>query len=419
MRVPIAQEPDAPGEQVVDALAIEVSAIQDAVPQISPFVGLLYDVSRVGPLERVTTPPYDTISLLDRRRFERADPHNVVRLVLGEDLPGDDEHENKYRRAASSFRRWREEGALVPTPGPTYFAYEMRFRLHGDERRLKGLVCLVDLEGRGGSIVPHEKTMAGPIEDRLKLMRAVRANLSCIHAVHAGPRPRVAELLEGATAGEPVASLMDEAGVEHRMWRLADRHGVVAGSLQDATLMIADGHHRYMMALRYRGEMRAEHGPGPWDRVMMLLVDAATEEPPVLPIHRILLAGAPPTEGTRVRDLEEVLNEVSDEGLVYGVATREDDALVHRVARLRGKPPAVRALHEQVLDAADGDLAFTHDPVEAEDAVREGRARAAFFLPATTAGRIRSMIERGERLPRKSTFFWPKPRTGIVIRPLD
>jgi hypothetical protein len=114
-----------------------------------------------------------------------------------------------------------------------------------------------------------------------------------------------------------------------------------------------------------------------------------------------------------------VLSEVDDDALIYGVAAREAGELVHRVARLRGEPPTVRVLHEQMLDSADADLLFTPDAVEAEEAVREERAAAAYFLPATTAKRIRSVIERGERLPQKSTFFWPKPRTGMVIRPLD
>jgi len=387
------------------------------VPRISPFVGLLYDVSRVGPLERVTTPPYDTISPAEQRRFHHASPYNVVHLDLGEDLRSED-GPNKYMRAASELRRWREEGALVPTDGPAHYAYEMRFRSHGVERRVRGVICLVELEDWGGSIVPHEMTMPGPVEDRLRLMRAVRTNLSCVHAVYTGPCRPVAALLERACDGAPTAELIDEAGVEHRMWTLGD-DGQISRSLADQVLLIADGHHRYTMALRYRDEMRAEHGPGPWDRVMMLLVDAATEDPPVLPIHRILTAGRTPVQGVRVHGLEEILNELNDDALRYGVAMYEDDALVHRVAALSGCPPTVRALHEQVLRGVDDELLFTPDAVEAEEAVREGRASAAFFLPATNAARIRSAIDRGERLPQKSTFFWPKPRTGVIIRPLD
>lgn len=386
--------------------------------RISSFSGLLFDPTVAGPLERLTTPPYDTISPEEQRRFRKISPHNVIHLVLGEDLPGDDEVNNKYRRAASDLSRWQAEGALAAPPRPSYYAYEMRFAFHGERRRVRGLVCLVDLEDWGGSIVPHERTMAGPVEDRLRLMRAVRANLSPIYAVFSGPCRLLADLFDATGEQPPAAAMTDENGVDHRMWILDDPGGVAAW-LADESLLIADGHHRYTMALRYRDEMRAVHGPGPWDRVMMLVVDAAEEDPPVLPIHRVLTSGTPPTAGTRVRDLEEVLAEVSDDKLRYGVATRENGELVHRVAELDGEPPLVCALHQRVLQGSDDALRFTHDAVEAEEAVGAGRAVAAYFLPGTSAERIRSVIDRGERLPQKSTFFWPKPRTGMIIRPLD
>ena len=386
--------------------------------QISPFMGLLFDRSRVGPLERVTTPPYDTISPREQRRFLDASPHNVIRLDLGEDRPGDDQVENKYMRASAELRRWREEGVLVETPRPAYYPYEMRFTLHGARRRVRGLICAVELEGWGGSILPHERIMPGPVEDRLRLIRAVRANLSSIHALFSGPCPPLSELLTRMSRTEPAAQAADEEGVEHRMW-VADEDTGVRDWLAGQTLMIADGHHRYEMALRFRDEMRALHGPGPWDRVMMLLMDTSTENPPVLPFHRILISGAPHVDGSRVRDLQEVLDEVADDRLEFGVVAREEGEIVHRVGKLEGEPPTVSALHRNILDGRDGDLRFTPNAVEAEEAVRQGLAAAAFFLPATTASRIRSVIDRGERLPQKSTYFWPKPRTGMVIRSLD
>ena len=385
---------------------------------ISPFAGLLFDTNVAGPLERLTTPPYDTISPEEQLRFREASPYNVIHLVLGEDLPGDDEVNNKYRRAASSLGRWREEGVLTSPSQPCYYAYEMRFAFYGERRRVRGLVCLVELEDWGGSIVPHERTMTGPVEDRLRLMRAVRANLSPIYAVFAGPCRPLAELIDETRRASPAAAMTDEAGVEHSMWIL-DGAGDIASWLAGESLLIADGHHRYTMALRYRDEMRVAHGAGPWDHVMALVVDAAEEDPPVLPIHRVKVSGAPAIAGARVRDLEEILAEVSDDELRYGVVSREDDALTHRVASLIGEPPLVCALHRQVLHDSEDTLGFTHDAVEAEEAVRSGRAVAAYFLPATNAERIRSVIDRGERLPQKSTFFWPKPRTGMIMRPLD
>jgi uncharacterized protein (DUF1015 family) len=385
---------------------------------VSPFVGLLFDGSVVGSHDLVTTPPYDVISDDERRHYLDASPYNVIRLVLGRDDAGAGGTVDKYRRAASELETWRERGALVPTERPSFYPYEMRFSLHGRRRAIRGMVCAVELEDLGGSIVPHERTMPGPIEDRLRLMRAVRTNLSSIHALFRGPSEAFAAFLDDAMARGPAAFTTDEAGVEHTLW-VSEPNPNVPTWLAPESLMIADGHHRYSMALRYRDEMRAEHGPGPWDRVMMFIADAALQDPPVLPFHRIQTGGPHEATGTRVRDLAEVLETVSDEKLVYGSASLEDGLLVHRIGELAGTPPAVCALHERVLERVDAELRFTPDAVEAEDAVRNREAVAAYFLPPTDAARIRDVIDRGERLPRKSTFFWPKPRTGLVLRPLD
>ena len=385
---------------------------------VSPFVGLLFDGSVVGSHDRVTTPPYDVISDDERRHYLDASPYNVIRLVLGPDDTGDGGAGDKYRQAASELETWRSEGVLIPTERASFYPYEMRFSLHGRPRAIRGLVCAVELEDWGGSIVPHERTMPGPIEDRLRLMRAVRTNLSSIHAVFRGPSEPFAAFLDDAMTSGPAATTSDKAGVEHTLW-VTEPNPQVATWLAPESLMIADGHHRYSMALRYRGEMRAEHGPGPWDRVMMFIADAAVQEPPVLPFHRIQTGGPHELSGTRVRDLAEVLETVNDEKLVYGSAALEDGLLVHRIAEVPGTPPTVYALHERVLRDVDEQLRFTPDAVEAEDAVRDREAVGAFFLPPTDAARIRDVIDRGERLPRKSTFFWPKPRTGLVLRPLD
>jgi hypothetical protein len=180
--------------------------------------------------------------------------------------------------------------------------------------------------------------------------------------------------------------------------------------------MIADGHHRYTTALRYRDEMRHRTGEGPWDATLMLLVDAALEEPPVLPFHRIQLDGPAPTTGVRVHDLQEVLGSLDDRKLLVGTVTRENGAVVHRLVELTGEPPTVRRLHDQLLPRDATRLRFTADAVAAEDAVRRGDAVASYFLPATDAAMIRAVVEAGERLPQKSTFFWPKPRTGLILR---
>lgn len=388
--------------------------------RVVPFVGLLFDRAAVGSLDLVTTPPYDVISPEEQRRFRDLSPYNVIRLELGEDLQDDDEQDNKYRRAAEELRRWRAEGILRATDRPAFYAYEMRFLLRGRPRRVRGVIGAVELEDWGGSIMPHERTMPGPVEDRLRLIRAVNANLSCIQAVFRGPCEAVAAALDGVAAERPVAETRDEAGVEHRMWLLDPGAADLARWLADESLMIADGHHRYTMSIRYRDEMRESHGPGPWDRVMMLLVDASAEDPPVLPYHRVLTEGDPGDAGLHVLDLSEILAAVDDEELVYGVVTLEHGVLTHHVARLPdGAPPTVCRLHDGPLAGRDEALRFTHDAVEAEDAVRHGEGVAAYILPRTNALRIRSVVDAGGRLPQKSTFFWPKPRSGMVIRALD
>lgn len=395
------------------------------MPRILPFVGLLFDAERAGPPDRVTAPPYDTITPADRDRFLEASPYNVVRLDLPDPTAPAEEGGDPYRAAADLLARWRREEVLVPDAGgPALYGYEMRFAHRGRPGRVRGLICLVELEPWGGRVLPHERTLAGPVEDRLRLLRATRANLSCVYGLVPGPHPELRDALERAAEGPPRVEVTDEEGVVHRLWRLEDgdrfEDGDLAGALAEEPLLIADGHHRYATALRYREEMRAAHGPGPWDHVLALVVDGASEDPPVLPYHRILVEGTPGGQGDRVRDLEEVLAELSDDDLAYGLTVWEGEELVHRVGHLEGKPPTVCALHERILGHVPQEaLRYTQDAVAAEQAVRERRAVAAYFLPPTSAERIRAVVDRGERLPEKSTFFWPKPRTGVVLRALD
>ena len=376
----------------------------------------MFDPAVAGPLEVVTAPPYDVIGEAERRTFLSSSPYSVVHLDLSEGSGGRD----RYERAAHLLDRWRAEGAVVASPEPTYFAYEMRFRLDARERRIRGLLCALELEDWGGAVLPHERTMPGPVEDRLRLLRATRANLSAVYGTVAGPAPALASLLDRVADEPPIGTVADEEGVRHRLWVVPPDPGIAA-EVAKQTMLIADGHHRYTTALRYRDERRETDGPGPWDAVLALVVDAEIEEPPVLPFHRVLDGDPVALDGVRVRDLQEVLAELDDRRMTVGLVTRADGAVIHTVATLQGAPPTVAALHDQVLGTATGDagLRFTPDAVEAESAVRSGSASAAYLLPPTTADRIRAVVERGERLPQKSTFFWPKPRTGMVLRMLE
>ena len=389
------------------------------VPRLSPFRGLLYDPSVAGPLDHLTSPPYDVISEPDREGLRSRSPYNIVRVDLMEGARHDGS-DGRYATAASLLSDWRASGALVASDGPRYYVYEFRFPLDGARRRLRGLVGALELEPWGGTVLPHEDTMPGPIEDRLQLLRATRTHLSPIYGTIAGPCDRLNELLDRTIGSAPIAIVYDEEGVEHRLWEIHGEEDVTSW-LADEPLLIADGHHRYATALAYRDERRAAEGTGPWDRILALVVDAATEQVPVLPYHRVQMDGEPPTGGQPADDLARVLARADDLHLRYGTVTKVAGAVAYRIHRLRGDPPTVRALHEQVLDrVAPGDaLRFTHVAADADAAVRDGSAVAAYLLPATTADRVRRVVERGDRLPRKSTFFWPKPRTGMILMPVD
>jgi uncharacterized protein (DUF1015 family) len=391
------------------------------VVAVAPFRGLLYQPEVVGDLAAVTAPPYDVVLPHERDELHRSSPFNIALVDLGADVEG--APLEKYTRAGRILRTWRSEGVLVPTDEPSVFPYEMSFGYRGEPRRVRGVFLEVGLEplGPGGAILPHERTMAAPVEDRLRLMRATEADLSPIYAVAGGPSEAQAELLQRAARRHPARELTDEDGVTHRLWveRLPE---ALRAWYRDQPLLIADGHHRYQTALAHREERRAGDGPGPWDGVMVLVVDAAAERPPVLPIHRVLsLDRLPDLPGERVHGLEEILARLVDDDLRFGAAFRTETGLTHIVGALSGEPPTVAALHRDVLDRLEGvrDLRFVPDASVAEAEVRDGHADLALFLPPARVEHVRQVVAAGGTLPQKSTYFWPKPRTGIVVRPLD
>ena len=390
------------------------------MPRLFPFTGLVYDDAVAGPLDRVTAPPYDVISDARRRGYLAASPFSVVHLDLAEGNDDPEAPDSRYARAAHLLEDWEERGALRRSGSASFYAYEMAFALQGRPHTIRGLFAALELEPWGELVIPHERTMPGPVGDRLRLLRATRTHLSAVYGTVAGPCRPLADLLDTVAASRAPFEALDEQGVRHRMWPVPGDPEVGAW-LAAAPLLVADGHHRYTTALAYRDEQNALNGPGPWDRVLALVVDAASEHLPVLPFHRVQIAGHPPAIGDRVSRLDDVLAALSDDDVTIGSARREGAEVVYRVASLDGAPPAVRALHETVLEgtAPEGSLRFVPDAGAADAAVVDEGALAAWFLPATTPERIRAVVERGDRLPQKSTYFWPKPRTGMVMMPVD
>jgi uncharacterized protein (DUF1015 family) len=219
------------------------------MPRVFPFDALVYDEAVVGALRRVTTPPYDVISEVRRREYE-TEPLSIVRIDLGagSDAAGD---EGTYASAAALLRRWIDDGVLVHLP-PAFHAYEMRFGMEG---RVRGVLCGMELEPWGGAVLPHERTMSAPLDDRLRLLRATNTHLSAVYGTVAGPCPQLADLLDDVTGTPPDAEVVDAEGVTHRRWVIPGDPSIEAW-LSEEPLLIADGHHRYTTALAYRDERR-------------------------------------------------------------------------------------------------------------------------------------------------------------------
>ncbi len=439
------------------------------MPEIRPFRALRYDPEVVGDMGLVVSPPYDVISAAERARLAARHPRNVVRIELPVEETGD-APEDRYRRAARDLVAWRADGSLRKDPRPALYAYEQTYRAPGSsvERVQRGFFGRLRLEpfGPGGGVLPHERTLAGPKEDRHKLLRATGANVSPIVGLYTDAMGTAGPVLASIAASSPAADLVDDDGVRHRLWvvpEVADRDGGAVRELVRCAgagpITIADGHHRYETALRYRDERRltrsCEPDP-PFDFVLMLLLETTTEPLMVLATHRVvgdvddatgLLRAASDFFDTQpVRDRAPLEARFASGNLAAGGAgriglwTRAGGAIL--TARRAAFEPflprgseALRRLDVTLLGvvlerlcgvdsaavAAGGRVAYTKSAGEAIDWVdkRVEGADAAFLLEPTPVAEIVATAVAGDVMPQKSTYFYPKALTGLVINPLE
>lgn len=424
------------------------------VTTIAPLRGIHYSPV-VGKLDNLLSPPYDVISDEERRRLVARDPHNIVRVdhpspQLG-DLPGVND---PYARAGRELEAWLEAGILVGDPSPSVYVTDHEFTSplgHGMIHRLGILALAPALPWDCSPIRPHEKTLAGPKEDRLELMRRTRANTSPIFVMWDGA-PDVRPLLEEIVAGSPllVGETSGELGPErHRLWRVdsAPQVDALLLSLAPATLYIADGHHRYETTVAYlqeraRGGDDGAHLQSP--RVLSYLCDAGDPGLIILATHRLVRPGA--TSIRRVEDLSKLLDSdwnaepVSTPSgaleLVERSRRRGENALtgvaldgLWVLSKDRGNPASTRTgldvsiLHDEILplvgigsEAVEhGGLGFTRDPEQAASAVTRGEAALAFLVAPPGIADVIAVADAGETMPQKSTYFYPKVPTGLAV----
>jgi uncharacterized protein (DUF1015 family) len=336
-------------------------------------------------------------------RYEALSPYNVVRLTR----PGRD-----YDRAAHTFQDWLAAGILGPDP-PSMYVHEVRF----DGRRRRDLIAALRLQPYEDRVVlPHERTHRGPKEDRLALMRATKANLEPLWFLYEGRGSGLQQIVEVVSARNPAVVFSGPEETEHRLWVISDPalHAAIHAALDPLPVLIADGHHRYETSVAYAEEVGGD--PDAASRfTLALLTDLDDPGLEVLPTHRVLKAGVAVTGGEDKVTLEETLAALR--GRVAAGTYRD-----HRfqVLPFEGEL-AVVELHEQVIDNILGKrnpeefLVYTRDPVEAVRLVDGGAGSAAFFLDAPDLRLVLKLAQEGKTLPQKSTYFHPKPPSGMVL----
>lgn len=411
---------------------------------LQPLRTLRYEPSAVGSLEQVIAPPYDVIDSELRARLAARSPYNVVEI----DLPP------SYAEAAATMADWQEQGVLVREDEPAVWVLRQDYAaLDGQPRTRTGVLARVRVDEYGpGRIRPHERTHPGPKEDRLKLTRATRTNLSPIFSLFRDRDGAAGRALEQVAATEPFAAAADLDGTNNTLWRSADEDLVaeLQMALADAELLIADGHHRYETARVYADEVGGE---GEHRYVLMLLCSLSDPGLLVFPTHR-LLTGLKDDTPKQLAIREELMRDFEVEQLddvrqlepppgpvAFGYmdsfhkqpyrVTLKDQAIADRA--LEGMPAPYRRLDTAVLEALvlRGALGMSEDDIshlrnldyskdldDAIDAVQSGRADAGFFMRATPVDQVREVAEAGESMPPKSTYFYPKVPTGLVFNPL-
>ena len=389
------------------------------MPEFLPFPGLRYDSGRVS-LDAVIAPPYDVVDAAERAALAARHRANAVLL----ELPEDDRPSgrDRYAQAAHLLAEWTDDGLLRRDPAPSLYAYRMRTP---DGRATTGVLGALGLDQGPRGVLPHEQTLPKPKSDRLDLLRATRANLSPIWGLSMADG--LSDLLPSDRA--PDAAAVDDDGVVHELWVVDDDAtvGAIGATVASAPVVLADGHHRFETALAYHAEVPGDASA----TVLALVVELSERELSVGPIHRVL-SGLP--EGidlvdafaswfdvTRVGDLDERTVGALDQGALALVAPAGIWLLTARDGTLEaaGSDLDTSQVALVLAELPEHELEFRYSVGAAVDAVTSGQAQAAILIRPVTVDQIRSWASAGRRMPPKSTYFYPKPRTGMVFRTLD
>ena len=423
---------------------------------------LRYNPEKIADISRVVAPPYDVIDPELEDELLRRDPHNIVRITMGK-TPRGGRSPQDYVEAARRLSAWRSEGVLMRDDEPGIYFVRQRFEVHGESVCRTGFIGgLLLAELGSGSVFPHERTMSGPTQDRLELIRACRAGLSQVFCIYSDSDGRCERFLQAIEGDVPLYEFRDDAGVLCSVSRMDDSHQMdsLKELLRDQTVCIADGHHRYETALAYRDEARAASaspGAAPQDYVAIFCVSVANAGLKVLPTHRLVKADG---EFDEARLLADVRQKFTVGETSVGRAADVRAALATLVAegaeigcylpggrlfglRSRNAASSVRdpdqdpdmhslpvcILNEKILcehfdvetgrKRQRGAIRYEHIIENVYRKVEDGSFHAGFLLPAIEPRMVERVARSGQRLPPKSTFFYPKIPSGLVIYPFE
>lgn len=424
--------------------------------EIKGYKGLRFNCEKAGKIEELVCPPYDIISDQQREEYIKTNPHNIIRLELPK---GDD----KYNKAAEILNDWLEKGILVKEDKPAIYIYEEEFTAYGERKAIKGIICRVKLEEFSkGIILPHEFTLSKAKEDRLNLMKATNCNFSQIYSLYMDGGKNTLGKIDSLSKSKPDIQLQDNDNVTHRMWIIKDEKAIadICSDFADRKLYIADGHHRYETALNYRNYLReqglAKEGDA-CDYQMMMLVDMEHPGLVVFPTHRLVrnldsfnaervIDGCKEyfdvTEHSDINTIESTLMELYNQGKKayafycggssYKLLVLKDTNIIKKLlpnASTATQQLDVTILHTLILEKIFGidaenmakqiNLTYTKIFDEAISSVQQGNSQCAFILNPTRVSEIREVASNGEKMPQKSTYFYPKMITGLVMNQLE
>lgn len=421
--------------------------------EVKPFQGILYDISKVEDIGKVICPPYDVISPSEQDYYYNLSEYNIIRVELGKQFPEDDKKNNVYTRARSYLEAWLDKGILFRDQYPTYYIYLQEFNYEGKNFKRPGIVLAVRLEDYENKIIiPHEKTLPKAKEDRLNLLRATHTNVSQIFGFFSDKTRRaLLAINETLKNEEPVYSALDNTGVKHSLYRIPQKFFTdISEAFLDAQIFIADGHHRYETALNFRNEMRNQFGiiDNAWYEYVMMTVVPVELDLLVLPYHRIVELPKNMSETELFNKLKERFKVQSLPGshhlkdylqqestnCAFGVVTNSNSFIVsvpeselEKVKNVNFEP--LRRLVSNVLlelvlkpifgikeEEVEQKISFTSNFRKAVEAPKENSNLVSFIVNPIPIDSIREIALQGYTMPQKSTYFYPKLWTGLVMR---